>query len=140
MSVPQNKRRVATAAFWHTLHHDGKLSPDWWGGGGEWGARPPPLSLQLPSRTYKVAVYSTAEWADTLTLHSPYFISINIGMYSVVCPLVRIGTPSPPQGSVSLLPEPKVGGGGQFGRLDKKPSTLSALWLILLVFHFPHSI
>jgi hypothetical protein len=57
--------------------------------------------------------------------------------YQRVCSLVRIGTSPPP--SPSLPPERKgggetrspagdgVGGGGlQFGRLEKKPSTLSA--------------
>ncbi len=28
--------RVATAAFWGTFHHDGKISPGWWG----WGCTP----------------------------------------------------------------------------------------------------
>ncbi len=59
--------------------------------------------------------------------------------YHSVCPLVRIGTPPPPLPQASVYPpEPKVRayspagegvGGSQFGRLEKKPSTLSTLWL-----------
>ncbi len=37
--------RVATAAFWRTFNHEGKISPGWWG----WGVHGRPLSLQLPS-------------------------------------------------------------------------------------------
>jgi hypothetical protein len=38
--------------FWRTFHHDGKISPGWWGWwGGEVHALP--LSIQLPSRTWK---------------------------------------------------------------------------------------
>ncbi len=40
------------------------------------GARPPPFTLF--TITYKIAVYAPAEWACTYSLHSPYFISINI--------------------------------------------------------------
>jgi hypothetical protein len=50
--------RVATAAFWRTLHHDGKISPGWWG----WGvhAHPPPFAIF--TITYKVAVYVRSSW------------------------------------------------------------------------------
>ncbi len=37
--------RVATAAFWRTFNHEGKISPGWWG----WGVHAHPLSLHLPS-------------------------------------------------------------------------------------------
>ncbi len=37
--------RVATPAFWRTFHHEGKISPGWWG----WGVHAHPLSLHLPS-------------------------------------------------------------------------------------------
>ncbi len=60
--------------------------------------------------------------------------------YHSVCPLVRIGIFQPPlpKASVSPTPKPKRGGthsivcgtggaGSQFGRLEKEPSTLSAL-------------
>ncbi len=61
---------MATATFWRTFHHEGKIGE----GGG--GARPP--SFTLFAITYKVAVYVYApgERADTLTL--PYFISTPI--------------------------------------------------------------
>ncbi len=43
----QNHRvqRVATAAFWLTFSHEGKISPGWWG----WVVHAYPLSLHLPS-------------------------------------------------------------------------------------------
>ncbi len=44
---PQSTQRVATAAFWRTFHHDGKISPGWWG----WGVLAHPLPLYQPSRT-----------------------------------------------------------------------------------------
>ncbi len=55
----------------------GKISPGWWGWG---GARPPPFTTF--TITSKVAVYTPAEWADTLT---PCFISSK-NMYSVIPP------------------------------------------------------
>jgi hypothetical protein len=39
---PQSTHRMKIADFWLTSHHDGKISPGWWGGG---GARPPHFSL-----------------------------------------------------------------------------------------------
>ncbi len=51
--------KVATAAFWRTFSHEGKISPGWGGG----GACPPPLITF--SITSKVAVYAPAKWADT---------------------------------------------------------------------------
>ncbi len=62
-TVDHRVHRVATASFWHTFHHEGKISPDWCGWG---GARPPPfITFTITS---KDAVYAPAEWADTLTL------------------------------------------------------------------------
>ncbi len=49
---------VAMTTFWHTFHHDGKISPTWWG----WGVHALPLSLYLLSR---VVVYTPAERADS---------------------------------------------------------------------------
>ncbi len=46
---PQSTHRVATAAFWRTFHHDGKISPGWWGR--RVHGTPTPLSLYLQSRT-----------------------------------------------------------------------------------------
>ncbi len=72
----QNNRvhRVATATFWRTFHHDGKISPGWWG---VWGARSPPFTTS--SITYKVVAYAPDEMADTLPLFLHYTY-----MYSVV--------------------------------------------------------
>ncbi len=63
---PQSTHRVAIADFWHTFHHDGKISPGWRG----WGYTPTPLSLCLPSSTKLL-------WMLQLRgqIHSPYFIS-----------------------------------------------------------------
>ncbi len=49
-STAQSTHRVATATFWRTFHHDGKISPAWWGWGG--GARSP--SFIISTITYKV--------------------------------------------------------------------------------------
>ncbi len=47
--------------------------------------------------------------------------------YHSVCPFVRIGTNTPqPKGGDTL-----AWGRSQFGRLEKKPSTLSTLWCTL---------
>jgi hypothetical protein len=45
MCVPHRVYRVARAIFWRTFHHDGKISPAWWG----WRVQALPLSLYLPS-------------------------------------------------------------------------------------------
>ncbi len=60
--------------------------------------------------------------------------------YHSVCPLVRIGTLHPHfrKRVCTPTPEPKGGilaagegvGESQFGRLEKKPSALSTLWVI----------
>ncbi len=44
---PTEYNRVATATFWRTFYHDGKISPGWWGK----GVHVHPLSIYLPSRT-----------------------------------------------------------------------------------------
>jgi hypothetical protein len=54
--------RVATAAFWRTFHHDGKLAQ-----GGEGGGCTP-----TPCHYSYHAVYAPAERADTLTLFQLY--------------------------------------------------------------------
>jgi hypothetical protein len=54
--------QLATAAFWRTFYHDGKIAQAGEGGGG--GARPPPFTIS--TITNKVAVYAPAESADTL--------------------------------------------------------------------------
>ncbi len=66
MYIPHSSHRVATAAFWRTFHHDGKISPGWW----RWGVHAHPLSLYLPSRT--ATKYPPAERADTLPVFHLY--------------------------------------------------------------------
>ncbi len=48
--------RVAMATFWHKFHHEGKISPGWWGGGG--CARPP--SITISTISYKAVMYTPA--------------------------------------------------------------------------------
>jgi hypothetical protein len=55
---------VATAAFWRTFHHDGKLAQTGKGG----GARRPPFTVF--TIMYKVVVHSPAERTASYTL--PY--------------------------------------------------------------------
>ncbi len=40
--------RVATSAFWRTFHHEGKISPGWWG----WGVHATPITIS--TITHKV--------------------------------------------------------------------------------------
>jgi hypothetical protein len=54
------------ATFWHTFHHDGKISPDLWVG----DASPPPFTICTIK--YKVAMYAPAERADILPLFLLY--------------------------------------------------------------------
>jgi hypothetical protein len=106
------------------------------GRGGEvHGAHPPSFSIVIITNKVAVYRYAPGEWANTLTLFHLYqYRNVLCGMS-----LRPNWDPLPP--TRECVPPPGTkGGGGQFGRLDKKPSTLSALWLILLVFHFPHSI
>ncbi len=44
-SLHHRVHRVATAAFWRTFSHEGKIGPGWWG----WGVHAYPLLLHLPS-------------------------------------------------------------------------------------------
>jgi hypothetical protein len=50
--IKHRVRRLATATLWRTFHHDGKISPGWWEGG---GARPTPYTIS--TITYKAVVY-----------------------------------------------------------------------------------
>ncbi len=73
----ESTHRVATAAFWRTFHHDGKISPGWRGR----GVYAHPLSLNLPSGT---KLQCTLQLSGQI--HLPYFISTNI--YSVSLTLI----------------------------------------------------
>jgi hypothetical protein len=57
-------RRVATATFWPTCHHNGKISPGWWG----WGCTP--TSFTVPSHTKL-----------RLQVHFPYLYSTLYGLW-----------------------------------------------------------
>jgi hypothetical protein len=66
-------RRVAMVTLWRTFHHEGKICPGLRVG----GARPPPFTRS--TITYKIAVCSPAERADTLPLFLlyPYMYSVS---------------------------------------------------------------
>jgi hypothetical protein len=75
--TPQSTHKVATAAFWHTFHHDGKISPCRWG----WeGCTPTPFHYIYHHVQSCSVPYAPAERVDTL--QSPYFFSTP--MYSVL--------------------------------------------------------
>ncbi len=63
--IEHRVHRVAMATFWHTFHHDGKISPAKWG-----GRHTLPLSLYLPSRA---KLWCTLQLRGQM--HSPYFSS-----------------------------------------------------------------
>ncbi len=65
---PQSTHRVATAAFWRTFHHDGKISLGWRVLGG--GVHAHPFAPYLPSRR-KLQCTLQLRWQ----IHSLYFIS-----------------------------------------------------------------
>jgi hypothetical protein len=66
----QITRRVATAAFWRTFHHDGKISPGWWGGGVYM-----PIPFPIFTITYKAAVNVRSSWMGRYThsISSPIY-------------------------------------------------------------------
>ncbi len=66
---------MAIADFWRTFHHDGKISPGWWG----WGLLAHHFSLYLPSRTKLHCTLQRRGQILPLIHLYPY-------MYSVVCP------------------------------------------------------
>ncbi len=43
-SESQSTHRVAMTTFWSTVHHDGKISPPWWGG---WRWTPTPFNISI---------------------------------------------------------------------------------------------
>ncbi len=71
----QSTHRVASATFWRTFHHDGKISPAW--GGWAWVRVDTayPLSLHLLSRT---KLWCTLQLKGQVLVHSPYFYSTPI--------------------------------------------------------------
>jgi hypothetical protein len=78
LCLTQNTHRVvATAAFWRTFHHVGKLAQAGKGG----GCTPTPFHYTVFAITYKVVVHSPAERTDTLSLfllYTPmYFVVLN---------------------------------------------------------------
>jgi hypothetical protein len=65
-------QRVAITTFWRTFHHDGKISPAWWG----WGVHVLPLSYIYH---HKESCSERSNWeADTLPLFLlyPYMYSV----------------------------------------------------------------
>ncbi len=76
--------RVTTATFWRKFHHEGKISPGWWG----WDARPLPFTIfTITYITHAVVVYAPAERADSLPqfLFYPYMYSV-VWTVPTMCP------------------------------------------------------
>jgi hypothetical protein len=69
----QSTHRVAMATFSRTLHHDGKITLAWWGGG---GMHAHSLSLDLSSRAKLFCMYAPAKRADTLPLFLLYTYTV----------------------------------------------------------------
>jgi hypothetical protein len=69
MGLNHRVHRVATAAFWRTFSHEGKIGPGWWG----WGVHAHPLLLHLPS---SVKLQCTLQLSGQI--HWPCFNSTNI--------------------------------------------------------------
>ncbi len=55
--------RVAMTTFWRTLHHDGKISPGWWG----WRCMSTPFHY-IYHHVQSCIVFTSAERSDTLPL------------------------------------------------------------------------
>ncbi len=83
--------RVAMPSFWRIFHHDGKISPAWWG----WGVhalRPPhfTISTACPPITYKVVVYAPS-WEGKYTPSiSTLPLSVLCGAASTLKQLIHI--------------------------------------------------
>ncbi len=82
--------RVATAAFWRTFHHDGKISPGWWG----WGMHAHPLLIYY-HHVQSCSVRSSWEGGYTPSISSlPY-------MY-ILCNVSRFWIPVHSSGSAGI--------------------------------------
>ncbi len=75
MCIVHRVHIVVNAAFWHTFHHEGEISPGWRG----CGVHGHPLSLHLPS---PVKLQCTLQLSGQIHL-PPCFISSK-NLYSVV--------------------------------------------------------
>jgi hypothetical protein len=91
-------------------------------------------------------------YASTLSMNTSEWSSANSTIcleYHSVYPLVRIGTHTPCPSCDCVPPPPGtkregthsrgVRGGSYFGRLEKKPSTLSTLWSAVIWYRY-HSV
>ncbi len=79
----QNTHRVAMVPFWRTFHHDGKISPAWWGYG---GARPPTFTIFTITLSK-----TTANWASCFEQLCSTFLSLYFGV-KIVNNCRHIGT------------------------------------------------
>ncbi len=72
--VPTEYTQSGNCRFLAHIHHDGNISPGWWGSG--MSAHPPTVILVII--TYKGAVYAPGERANTLPLFHlyPYIYSV----------------------------------------------------------------
>ncbi len=62
-SLVHRVHRVVTAALWRTFHHEGKISPGWWG----WGVHAHPLSLHLPSPVKLQSTLQLGRYTDPVS-------------------------------------------------------------------------
>ncbi len=67
---------MAIATFWRTFHHDGKISPAWWGCGLVRAGAAQPLSLYLLSRT---KLWFTLQLIGQV--HSPVSTLVTLPLY-----------------------------------------------------------
>jgi hypothetical protein len=75
---PQSTHRVAIADFWHTFHHEGKISPGWCGCGAH---AHPPFNI-LPSRTkLQYTLELSAMILAVCSVHCMY----NLYILTVIC-------------------------------------------------------
>ncbi len=73
----QSTHRMAMATFWRTFHHDGKISPGWWG----WGVHAPTPFHYIYHHVQSCGVqYVPADRVDTLPLLIlyPYMYSVDV--------------------------------------------------------------
>jgi hypothetical protein len=75
----QSTHRVAMADFWRTSHHDGKISPDWWG----WRCKPVPFYCIYHHVESCSVGYAPDERADTLPLFNLYTYMYSVGSRTI---------------------------------------------------------
>jgi hypothetical protein len=83
--------RVATATFWSTFHHDGKISPGW-----RWECTPTPFRYTYP-HVQSCGVPPQICWAKTVFLKEPWNRFLGIKSASLCSLVGRYDNPIPTQ-------------------------------------------